>query len=84
MPLSAQSPSPHADSRARSWGSPSARASVRDGIPVRLLGIGLAVACGFWGLAALRHALLQSNSFDLGLFDQWVWLISRGLAPVSS
>jgi uncharacterized membrane protein len=42
------------------------------------------VASGFWGLAALRHALLQSNSFDLGLFDQWVWLISRGLAPVSS
>jgi len=84
MPLSAQSPSPHAHSRARSWGSPSARASVKDGIPIRLLGIGLAVACGFWGLAALRHALLQSNSFDLGLFDQWVWLISRGLAPVSS
>jgi len=42
------------------------------------------LALGFWGLAALRHALLQSNSFDLGLFDQWVWLISRGLAPVSS
>jgi uncharacterized membrane protein len=46
--------------------------------------ISLAVASGFWGLAALRHALLQSNSFDLGLFDQWVWQISRGLAPVSS
>jgi len=42
------------------------------------------VASGFWGLAALRHALLQSNSFDLGLFDQWVWLVSRGMAPVSS
>jgi len=42
------------------------------------------LALGFWGLAALRHALLQSNSFDLGLFDQWVWLVSRGLAPVSS
>ncbi|MEI6617214.1 MAG: DUF2079 domain-containing protein [Cyanobium sp. ELA507] len=46
--------------------------------------VSLAVASGFWGLAALRHALLQSNSFDLGLFDQWVWLISRGLAPVST
>jgi uncharacterized membrane protein len=54
------------------------------GPPGRLLAICLAVASGFWGLAALRHALLQSNSFDLGLFDQWVWLISRGLAPVSS
>ena len=42
------------------------------------------MARGFWGLAALRHALPQSNSFDLGLFDQWVWLISRGLALVSS
>ena len=52
--------------------------------PGRLLAICLAVASGFWGLAALRHALLQSNSFDLGLFDQWVWLISRGLAQVSS
>jgi hypothetical protein len=28
------------------------------------------LALGLWGLAALRHALLQSNSFDLGLFDQ--------------
>ena len=54
------------------------------GPPGRLLAICLTVASGFWGLAALRHALLQSNSFDLGLFDQWVWLISRGLAPVSS
>jgi len=54
------------------------------GPPGRLLGISLAVAIVFWGLAALRHALLQSNSFDLGLFDQWVWLVSRGMAPVSS
>ncbi len=50
------------------------------GPPGRLLAISLAVASGFWGLAALRNALLQSNSFDLGLCDQWVWLISRGLA----
>jgi uncharacterized membrane protein len=54
------------------------------GPPGRLLTICLGVASGFWGLAALRHALLQSNSFDLGLFAQWVWLISRGLTPVSS
>jgi uncharacterized membrane protein len=55
-----------------------------DGPPGRLLAICLAAASGFWGLAVLRYALPQSNSFDLGLFDQWVWLISRGLAPVSS
>jgi len=54
------------------------------GPPGRLLAICLAAASGFWSLAVLRHALPQSNSFDLGIFDQWVWLISRGLAPVSS
>ncbi len=43
-------------------------------------GIGLL----FWLSAAARHALLQSNAYDLGLFDQWSWLISRGLPPISS
>ena len=37
-----------------------------------------------WGASALRHALLQSNAYDLGLFDQWAWLIGSGHAPVSS
>ncbi|MFM7267766.1 MAG: DUF2079 domain-containing protein [Cyanobium sp.] len=37
-----------------------------------------------WSLASLRHSLLQSNSFDLGLFDQWAWQLSQGLEPVSS
>ena len=37
-----------------------------------------------WGCSALRHDLLQSNAYDLGLFDQWVWLIGRGFEPVSS
>ena len=37
-----------------------------------------------WGLAASRHWLLQSNAYDLGLFDQWAWLISNGLSPISS
>ena len=36
-----------------------------------------------WGIAAARHGLLQSNAYDLGLFDQWVWLIIRSL-PMSS
>lgn len=75
---------PPADSDATSGGVLALRTLPSGGPPGRLLGISLAVAGGFWGLAALRHALLQSNSFDLGLFDQWVWLISRGLAPVSS
>ena len=82
--LSDRSHRPPADSGATSVGGLPLRTHPSGGPPGRLLAICLAVASGFWGLAALRHALLQSNSFDLGLFDQWVWLISRGLAPVSS
>jgi len=46
----------------------------------------LAIGLGLigWGCSALRHGLLQSNAYDLGLFDQWVWLISQGLPPISS
>lgn len=32
----------------------------------------------------VRHALLQSNLFDLGIFDQALYLISRGLTPIST
>ncbi len=34
--------------------------------------------------SAARHSLLQSNAYDLGLFDQWIWLVSQGLPPYSS
>ncbi len=34
--------------------------------------------------ADVRHALLQSSAYDLGIFDQAVWLISRGEVPFSS
>jgi uncharacterized membrane protein len=34
--------------------------------------------------SSLRHALIQSNGWDLGIFDQAVYLISRGLPPISS
>ena len=37
-----------------------------------------------WILSETRHFLLQSNAFDLGLFDQWIWLASNGLPPYSS
>ena len=42
----------------------------------------LATALGLigWSVSALRHHWLQSNAYDLGLFDQWVWLISRSSA----
>ena len=38
----------------------------------------------FWGLAALKHALLQSTGFDLGIFDQVAWHMSQGLQPYST
>ena len=38
----------------------------------------------FYFLAVLRHYLLQSNAFDLGLFDQWIWLTSKNLPSYSS
>lgn len=34
--------------------------------------------------SSLRHALYQSTAWDLGIFDQAVYLISQGLPPVSS
>ena len=38
----------------------------------------------FYSLAVLRHYLLQSNAYDLGLFDQWIWLTSKNLPSYSS
>ncbi len=34
--------------------------------------------------SSLRHALFQSNAFDLGWFDQAVYLISKGQNPIVS
>ena len=38
----------------------------------------------FWALSFARHLLLQSNAYDLGLFDQWIWLASKGEEPYST
>lgn len=38
----------------------------------------------WWACSAARHLLLQSNAYDLGLFDQWAWLVSQGIPPLSS
>ena len=35
-------------------------------------------------LSITRHLLLHSNAYDLGLFDQWIWLASKGEEPYSS
>ena len=52
--------------------------------PARLWWTSFGVGFLGWVLAASRHWLLQSNAYDLGLFDQWAWLVSHGLPPISS
>ena len=52
--------------------------------PARLWWTSIGVGIIGWGLAAWRHWLLQSNAYDLGLFDQWAWLLGNGLSPISS
>ena len=66
--------SPSADSR------PSPPKGCPPLLPVLATGLGLLL----WGVTAARHSLLQSNAYDLGLFDQWAWLISSGAEPISS
>ena len=49
----------------------------------------LVVSCAIiafilWIFSFSRHFLLQSNAYDLGLFDQWLWLCSKLLTPISS
>ena len=34
--------------------------------------------------SSLRHALFQSGAFDLGIYDQVVYLMSQGQPPISS
>jgi uncharacterized membrane protein len=34
--------------------------------------------------SSLRHALFKSNAYDLGLFDQFTYLLSQGLPPIVS
>ena len=38
----------------------------------------------FYFFAFSKHILLQSTAYDLGLFDQWIWLTSKGLPSYSS
>ncbi|MEG4283429.1 DUF2079 domain-containing protein [Microcoleus sp. A006_D1] len=43
-----------------------------------------AAAVIFFLCSSLRHALFQSTAWDLGIFDQVIYLISQGKAPISS
>ena len=53
-------------------------------VPNQLWLISLLIGLLGWSCSAARHWLLQSNAYDLGLFDQWAWLVSKGLPPISS
>jgi uncharacterized membrane protein len=46
-------------------------------------GIGISFIILFLG-SSLRHILFHSTAFDLGIFDQGVYLISQGLKPIST
>ncbi|MBW4611608.1 MAG: DUF2079 domain-containing protein [Hassallia sp. WJT32-NPBG1] len=51
------------------------------------LGVGWAIAISaliLFGCSSLRHSLFQSGVFDLGIYDQVVYLISQGQPPISS
>ncbi|NMG22706.1 DUF2079 domain-containing protein [Brasilonema bromeliae] len=37
-----------------------------------------------FGCSSLRHELFKSTAYDLGIFDQAVYLISQGQSPISS
>ncbi len=50
----------------------------------RLFNLSFLISLILFTLSSSRHLLLQSNAYDLGLFDQWIWLLSRGLPPYSS
>ena len=46
-----------------------------------LVGIGFSI---LFLSSSLRHGLFQSSAWDLGIFDQAVYLISQGQSPISS
>jgi uncharacterized membrane protein len=52
--------------------------------PAAVLLIILVAAATLFACGAVRHYLLRSGAFDLGFFDQAIYLISQGAEPVSS
>ena len=60
------------------------RQSSPQSCPPLLIVLSVGLGLLLWVITATRHGLLQSNAYDLGLFDQWAWLIGSGAAPISS
>lgn len=53
-------------------------------VPQYLIGLVAISSLILMGASSLRHALLQSGALDLAVFDQWIYLLSQGLPPISS
>lgn len=64
--------------------APAASTPAAGAPPRRFLIVTATVFLLWWGLAALRHALLRSNAFDLGIYDQVAWQFAHGLEPRST
>lgn len=59
-------------------------AAVRSQAPPLFWLISALLVALFWACAALRHHLLQTGGFDLGIYDQVAWQMSQGLEPRST
>ncbi len=46
-----------------------------------MIGVGTLI---LFTASSLRHFLFQSTALDLAVFDQWIYLTSQGLPPISS
>lgn len=56
----------------------------RSRLPSSLVWAIAIVAAIFFACSSLRHALFQSTAFDLGIFDQAIYLIGKNQTPFSS
>jgi uncharacterized membrane protein len=52
-----------------------------DRLPIWLFGLSAIV---FIGCSIFRHEVFASEAWDLGIFDQGIYLISQGLPPIST
>lgn len=53
-------------------------------IPLALKIVVMSAIALLFFTSSLRHLLLQTGALDLALFDQWVYLLSQNLPPLSS
>jgi len=62
----------------------SGREAAEQQLPRSLFFAILSAAVVLMACSSLRHNLFQSNAYDLGIFDQAVYLISAGVDPIVS